>query len=72
MVYYLLPIISILFFYLIDFYKNKSDKNSIKFYKYFLFYLLLIIFIIIAGFREETISRDYENYVTFFDKIHFF
>ena len=68
-VYYLLPLISLLFFYLIDFLKNSSNKTSIKFYKYFLFSFLLIIFIIIAGFRGETVSRDYENYVNFFEQI---
>ena len=68
-VYYLLPLISFLFFYLIEFLKKSSNKESIKYFDYFLYSLLLIIFIIIAGFREETISRDYENYVNFFDQI---
>ena len=64
LIYYLLPIFSFIG-YIISI-TNKENKTLSFFY----FIFLLFLFILIAGFRNEHVSRDYENYVDFFNKIN--
>ena len=63
LIYYLLPIFAFFGFII------AIKDNEHKVFSFFCFSLLLILFIVIAGFRNEQVSRDYENYVDFFNQI---
>ncbi len=63
LIYYTLPILSFIG-YLISLF-NKGNKLL----NVFNIINLLLLFTILAGFRNELVSRDYDNYVNFFNQI---
>ncbi len=64
LIYYLLPILSFIGYI----FSITTKKENYLSFIYLIF--LLSLFIIIAGFRNESVSRDYENYVDFFNQIN--
>ena len=63
-IYYVFPVIVFIFYILSN--SNLNNNKNIPFFLYGLLFLFLVIF---AGFRGETVSRDYQSYILFFNQI---
>ena len=63
-IYFVFPVIVFIFYLFAN--SNLNNNNNTAF---FLYGLLLIFLVIFAGFRGEYVSRDYQNYISFFNQI---